>query len=340
MLADSETFLNDTPSDSDDEGSSFFVGGAGVIDSDSEGASQQDTAYMAQRAGRAAQDTSLGSAPARAPASQADASHRTPLGPQQNPGTAAVPTAGSSAAPAAASKAAAPGEAPAAQKQKPASNKGFAFRFPPIGGSKPAKKNLSAQTPSAAQVKAASGSSAAQPSAAPQRQTPQQGGAHTAPAQHHARNAGRQRAAVDEQWDAATATDSDDEAGSPGSADFMSQYAAAMEAELSSSKIGTTFAKAEQPHTGGTGENALPCSHARLDKDVDAYTVVHSVERIGMGRLRLRLGPCYRKENIIIVWTISSRKDCSKRLYQCTLMCLCRIFYARARARGIRLATG
>ncbi|CAK0783621.1 hypothetical protein CVIRNUC_006820 [Coccomyxa viridis] len=252
---DSETFLNDTPSDSDDEGSSFFVGGAGVIDSDDEGASQQDTAYMAQRAGRAAQDASLGSAPARAPASQADASHRTPLGPQQDPDTAAVPAAGSSAAPAAASKAAAPGEAPAAQKQKPASNKGFAFRFPPIGGSKPAKKNSSAQTPSAAQVEAASGSSAAQPSAAPQRQTPQQGGAHTAPAQHHARNAGRQRAAVDEQWDAATATDSDDEAGSPGSADFMSQYAAAMEAELSSSKIGTTFAKAEQPHTGGTGSS-------------------------------------------------------------------------------------
>ena len=256
MLADSEAFLNDTMSDSDDEGSSFFVGGAGVIDSNDEGASRQNTVYMAQRADRTAQEATLGSAQARAPASQADASHRTPLGPQQNPGTAAVPAAGSSAAPAAASKAAAPKKALAAQKQKPASNKGFAFRFPPVATSKAAKSGPPAQASSAAQVKAAPRSSAAQPSAAPQRQTPQQGGAHTVPAQHHARNAGRQRAAVDEQWDAATATDSDDEAGSPGSADFMSQYAAAMEAELSSSKIGTTFAKPEQPHTGGTGENA------------------------------------------------------------------------------------
>ena len=96
---------------------------------------------------------------------------------------------------------------------------------------------------------------------------------------------------MDEQWDAATATDSDDEAGSPGSADFMSQYAAAMEAELSSSKIGTTFAKAEQPHTGGTGENALPCSHARLDKDVGAYTVVHSSRAHRDGEVALEAGP-------------------------------------------------
>ena len=295
---------------------------------------------MAQRAGRTAQEATLGSAQARAPASQADASHRRPLGPQQNPGTAAVPAAGSSAAPAAASKAAAPKRAVAAQKQKPASNKGFAFRFPPVAGSKAAKDDPSSQGSSAAQVKAASGSSAAQPSVAPQLQTPHQGVAHTASSQGRARNAGRQRATVDKQWEAATATDSDDEAGSPGSVEFMSQYEAAMEAELSGSKIGATFAKPNQPHTGETGENALPRSHARLDKNGGAYTFMHSVEQIGMGRSRLRLGPCYRKERSIVVWTISSRKDCSKRFYQCTLMCLCRVYHARAGRRGRRPATG
>ena len=265
LAGDSEAFLPDMESDSDDEGSSFFVGGAGVIDSDDEGASRQDTVYMAQHADRMAQ-TSRGAAPITAAVSQADASHRTPLGPQQNSGTAAAQAAGSSAAPAASGKAAAPQKAPAAQKQKPASSKGFAFRFPPVAGSKAAKKGLPAQASSAAQVTAASKSSAAQMSAAPQRQTPQQGGACTAPAEDHACGAGRQQASADEQWEAETATDSDDEAGSAGSADFMSQYEAAMEAELSGSKVGATFAKPSQPHTGAAGETALPRSHARPDR--------------------------------------------------------------------------
>ena len=322
LLAESEAFLNDTLSDSDDEGSSFFVGGAGVIDSDDEGASRQDTAYTAQRAGRTAQEATLGSAPARAPASRADVSHRTPLGLQQNPGTAAVPAAASSAAPAAASKAAAPGKAPAAQKQKPAGNKGFAFRFPPVAGSKPAKKSSSAQMSSAAEAKAAPRSSAAHSSTAPQLKTPQQGGARTAPAQHHACDAGRQQVAVDEQWEAAAATDSDDEAGSPGSADFMSQYEAAMEAELSGSKIGATFAKPNQPHSAEAGENSLPRSHARLDKDVGAYTFMLSVEQIGMGRLRPRLGPCYRKEKTPLCRQSAAGKTVASSSYN-AMSCAC-----------------
>lgn len=58
---------------------------------------------------------------------------------------------------------------------------------------------------------------------------------------------------ADEQWDAMTETDSDDEYGQAGSPDFMSQYAAAMEAELGSSHIGNTFARAPQPGTGTQG---------------------------------------------------------------------------------------
>ena len=87
-----------------------------------------------------------------------------------------------------------------------------------------------------------------------------------------------------------------------------------MEAELSSSKIGATFAKPHQPRTGETGETTLPCSHARLDKNASAYVTKHPAEQVEMRPLRLRLGLCHRKEEAIIVWAISSRNDRSTRL--------------------------
>jgi hypothetical protein len=67
----------------------------------------------------------------------------------------------------------------------------------------------------------------------------------------------KQQEAEHDEWEALTATDSDDEFGQVGSPDFMSQYAAAMEAELGQSKIGDTFSRPKQgschfpsPHPG------------------------------------------------------------------------------------------
>ena len=223
---DSEGFLDDMESDSDEEDTSFYGEAIDAEDSDNdEETGQNEAVFSAQRAERASRNAS--SASAAAP----------------KPSASKSKTAPADATPLAAGAAAA----------KPLGTKGFAFRFPTAAKAKPVAREPSSQ-PTAKSGKQQ------WPQAASARSS-EKGPHHTLktkepplPKVQQAHEAGKENSAHDaEQWDALTETDSDDDFGQAGSPSFMSQYAAAMDAELGSSNIGTTFARPPQPSTSTNG---------------------------------------------------------------------------------------
>ena len=248
-------------SESDDEGSSFF--GANASEDDSTGdedAGQREAVFSAQHAERAARDTSSGSA---APPTSAARKSK-----------AAPPEANSSAA-----------MAPAA---KPSGAQGFAFRFPSVSKvksaptdrfSQPIAESAQQQQPKAASARL-SGAAAQHTSEA--KESP-------AVSAHH--DAGHKASAQDaEQWDAMTETDSDDEFGQAGSPDFMSQYAAAMDAELGSSNVGNTFAKAPQPSTSNNGAASDQALLDPIEKSCAQHCGHHAASLVYI--LAGKLTPC------------------------------------------------
>ena len=223
---DSDGFLKDMQSDSDDEDHSFYGEAVDLEGSDDdEEAGQNEAVFSAQRAERAARNAS--SASAAAPESTARKVETVP----------AERTSLAAAAPAA----------------KPSGTKGFAFRFPPAAKAKPVAREPSSQP-------TAKSGEQQQPQAASSRLS-DKGSRHSLgpkepPVSHvqQAHTAAEKGSAHDtEQWDALTETDSDDDFGQAGSLSFMSQYAAAMDAELGSSNIGNTFARPPQPSTNTNG---------------------------------------------------------------------------------------
>ena len=221
-------------SGSDDEGSSFFGGNADEDESDDEeDVSQPEAVFSAQHAERAARNPR-----AAPPADFAPAASETE-------GQPAHPTTSSAAA---------------ALGAKPSGAKASAFRFPGATKARAAAGELSPQL-------TASSGHTRQPRAASAAHMPKQpahGGLQPAemPSVNAPDAAKRNVVGDDQQWDAETETDSDDDyaSGQAGSPDFMSQYAAAMEAELGSSNIGNTFARVPQASintSNGTGSSHL-----------------------------------------------------------------------------------
>lgn len=212
---DSDVFLKDMESDSDDEGSSFLGDDADEAASDNEKVdmSQQDTLRMAQHAQRAVQGASSGPAPAVA---------------AEAPPPDGKPTPG----------------AQAKQQQKPSGATGFAFRFPSAPKAKSGATAGSSQPAAEPSSREAATASAAAPSKGKAllgaKRVLQPASAAVSG------NAQKQQEAEHDEREALTATDSDDEFGQAGGPDFMSQYAAAMEAELGQSKIGDTFSRPKQ----------------------------------------------------------------------------------------------
>ena len=211
-------------SDSDHEGSSFFGDNADETDSeDEQDAGRHEAVFSAQHAERAARNARPALAAAPAPA-------------DRNTDTASAAEAASSEAP-----------APAAM---PSGTKGFAFRFPRVNRAKPASREPPSQPTAKTALKQ-------QPSSV-SRRLPEQAPRHNleppgSPVQQAHDAVQKDGGHEAEQWDAMTETDSDDDFGQAGSPNFMSQYAAAMEAELCSSNIGNTFARLPQPSNSTKG---------------------------------------------------------------------------------------
>ena len=207
-------FLKDMESDSNDEGSSF---GDDADEAASDGEkvdmSQQDTLHMAQHAQRAVQGASSGPAPAAA---------------AEAPPPDGKPTPG----------------AQAKQQQKPSGATGFAFRFPSAPKAKSgatAGSSQPAAEPSSREAATASAAASIKGKALLGAKRVQQPASALVSG-----SAPKQQEAEHDDWEALTATDSDDEFGQASGPDFMSQYAAAMEAELGQSKIGDTFSRPKQ----------------------------------------------------------------------------------------------
>lgn len=216
-------------SDSDDEGNSFYGEDVDVDDSDNDvRAGQQEAVFSAQHAERAERNASSASAAAPTPAASKN---------ETAPADATSPAATAGAA-------------------KPSGRKGFAFRFPPAAQAKPAPREPSSQpTAKTSKQQQPQAASASMSEKVPRHafKAREQLVSNTQQA-HEAEH--KDSAHDAEQWDALTETDSDDDFGQAGSSDFMSQYAAAMDAELGSSNIGNTFARPPQPSTRTNGMRA------------------------------------------------------------------------------------
>ena len=210
---DSDVFLKDMESDSGDEGSSFFGDNADEADSDDEDVdmSQQDTLSMAQHAQRAVQGAGSGPAPAA-----------------EAPPPDGKPTPG----------------AQAKQQQNPSGAMGFVFRFPSAPKAKSGATAGSSQPAAEPSSREAATASAAAPSKGKALLGAKRVQQPASPAVSGSIQ--KQQEAEHDEREALTATDSDDESGQARAPDFMSQYAAAMEAELGQSKIGGTFSRPKQ----------------------------------------------------------------------------------------------
>lgn len=218
-------------SDSDDEGSSFFGENAEESDSeDEQDAGKREAVFSAQHAERAAHTARSAAAAAPAPA---DRNIRA----APNEATSSV-----SAAPAA----------------KPSGGKGFAFSFPQVNAAKPGSRGSPSQPAAESAQKQQPISAAGRPLEQAPQYNMESPGSHAQQAHGAAQKDGGHDA---EQWDAMTETDSDDDYGQAGSSNFMSQYAAAMDAELGSFNVGKTFARLPQPSTSTNGTCPFNSSH-------------------------------------------------------------------------------